>query len=341
MTLLFIVANEQYYRAVFDALSMRLHAERVVTHEGGRFQKSKIRIRINVLFKIVRDFWFLSWVVMRRPGYVVLVCQTSAYAALLIQRLFSYFGKRVDVYLFNFYLHEMGQHRLVQQILRFLLRGRVGMLVQSPNELEYYRLLAPSAVIDHCPYGLSDLPDGTEEERTSGPEVFTGGYTNRDYDTMVEAARHLPQIHVVIACARSNKITVPIPENVEILYDLPTFEFHRRMARSRLVVVPLKHNVGSSGQMVALAAMKLGKPVVYTAFPAVSQYFVDGKTGIGVRAGDVEGMVAVITRLYDAPALSESIGRRAREDVLTRFSRKKFEQQIVARVLRFCCVTKQ
>jgi glycosyltransferase involved in cell wall biosynthesis len=291
--------------------------------------------------KALRDLQFVYRLINRRQGRVVLVGQTTHYAVLLVQRLLSLFGRRVDVYLFNFYLHEMGQRRLVQRILKFLLRGRVGMLVQAPNELAYFRSVAPSAEIDYYPYCLSDLPAGVEEGRASGTEVFAGGYTNRDYDTLVEAARLLPQIPVVIACARANKIAVPVPENVEIVLDLPAIDFHQRMARSRLVVVPLKNDVGSSGQMVALAAMKLRKPVLYTAFPAVSQYFVDGETGIGIRAGDVDGLVTAILRIYDEPALSESIGARAHNDVLARFSRRNFEQEIVTKVLQFCRVPKK
>jgi hypothetical protein len=68
-----------------------------------------------------------------------------------------------------------------------------------------------------------------------------------------------------------NKIPVDVPPNVTLKKDIDKKSFFSLLSRSRMVVIPLLENVGSSGQMVCLAAMQYGKAIVYTDFDVISQ----------------------------------------------------------------------
>lgn len=109
------------------------------------------------------------------------------------------------------------------------------------------------------------LPDG--ESSRSGV-LAVGNDGRRDYETLLESARMLPQISFTII----TRISAPndLPTNVQwrrgdwheqAVSDQALRELYRRAA---CVVVPLKETLQPSGQSVAMQAMMCGAPVVHT-----------------------------------------------------------------------------
>jgi len=236
----------------------------------------------------------------------VFICQTPDYAALFSARLASAPGRRTDVFLLNFYLHRMGQHAAVRRVLKTLMRSRVGLVVQSPSEVDYYSRLAPDAVAEYEPWICEPIAaSGMDAE--PGDYVFSGGYTNRDYDVLIAAATILAEVPLVLACAAANRLPAEVPSNVRIIRDSPKTEFHRLMAAARLVVQPLRDDVGSSSQIVALAAVQTAKCVLYTDIPVVGHCLSDGLTGLACQIGDLDRVVELTVRWYaDGPGPSAS-----------------------------------
>jgi glycosyltransferase involved in cell wall biosynthesis len=73
----------------------------------------------------------------------------------------------------------------------------------------------------------------------------------------------------------------------------------------------LKEKTGSSGQMVALAAMLFKKPVIYTNIDSVSQYFENGISGIPYEINNAEDLANKINCLLSDPQLREKLGTNA------------------------------
>lgn len=90
------------------------------------------------------------------------------YACMLIFRLLGkILGKDAHLYLHNFYLHNLGQNRYVQKVLRFLLHSHnITIIAQTPGEQIYYRNISPTISISFIPY-CSDvqLPPPFDEKR--------------------------------------------------------------------------------------------------------------------------------------------------------------------------------
>ena len=227
----------------------------------------------------------------------------------------------------------MGQHAAVRRVLKTLMGGQVGLVVQSPDEVDYYSSLAPHAIVEYEPWGCGPIAAlGTDREPRD--YVFSGGYTNRDYDLYIAAAEILSHVPFVLACATANRLPAVVPPNVRIIRDSSWNEFHQLIAAARLVVLPLKDDVGSSGQMVALAAMQAAKCVIYTDIPVVGQYFCDGLTGLACPIGNLDRIVELIARWYADKPGAERIGRSARE-VAETFSAEAFESAIARRASIF------
>lgn len=232
------------------------------------------------------------------PG-TLLITDSAHYPCLLLARLLSALGIRKQVYLLNFYIHGLGSRAGVRRVLGWLIGRNISILVQSPSERGYFRALAPHADIRYFPYCRPPIRAVDTGEIRTGDYVFSGGYTNRDYDTLIAAARDLPDVPFVIVSSRLNRLRGGLPPNVRHLLDIDLRSFQNLLAGSRLVVIPLKENVGASGQMVALAGMQFSKAVVYPDFDTVSQYFVDGISGVQYRAGEADFLRDVIRGLFD------------------------------------------
>jgi glycosyltransferase involved in cell wall biosynthesis len=143
------------------------------------------------------------------------------------------------------------------------------------HSVEQRRVLAPIVGrrwrIALVPYQVDTeyWTPGPERAPNDVPLVVAVGSENRDYDTLVEAARGL-NARVVIAAgshwARSIAAAHNLPANVEYLRETLSFAELRELYRSaEVVVVPLHDVENQSGVTTILEAMSMGLPVVVTA----------------------------------------------------------------------------
>jgi glycosyltransferase involved in cell wall biosynthesis len=93
--------------------------------------------------------------------------------------------------------------------------------------------------------------------------------------------------------------------------------------------------VGSSGQLVTLAAMQFRKVIIYANFNVVSQYFEDGFNGLMYKAGDVDCLIAKIESVFDDEEKIKSIGNNARKNWEQYFQRKNYEEAIYQHIIEF------
>ena len=260
----------------------------------------------------------------RAASSTVLIVPLMHVAYLAVARLFLAVGRRRPLYLMNFYVHSRSEWKIFRFVMRRLLTDAVAVSVQSPNEREFYRGLSKRVTLDYVPYGQNQHPVWDPSPQLAqvarGRYVFSGGYTNRDYPSFLRAAARMPDARFVLVCSRHNSFDRQTPKNVTVIEDVSFRDFHALLARATVVVVPLQHDRGSSGQMVALAGMSYGVPVVYTDFPTIAQYFVPDVTGVPVPCGDVDAITRAITRLLDAPDRAKSMGEAARSAYLQSFT---------------------
>lgn len=120
---------------------------------------------------------------------------------------------------------------------------------------------------------------GIEAEGGSRPEIFdeqnryffSGGTSNRDYKTLVKAFEGLKE-RLKIACFPNDLKGIKIPSNVEVNYNLFGKDFLTCMKNAYAVIIPLEDTNISSGQLVLLQAMSLGKAIILTKSGGVEDY---------------------------------------------------------------------
>lgn len=101
----------------------------------------------------------------------------------------------------------------------------------------------------------------------------------------------------------------------------------RRMSESLCVVIPLDDISVSSGQLVVLQAMRMGKPVIVTENVTMSTYIDNGKTGF-IIPKDKDELLRTIDRLASDSELYEKVSRCQRETFLKKFTEEALADRI-------------
>lgn len=282
--------------------------------------------QVSYLFKLLPSF--------PRFRQNQILCFTGHYAAMLLVRVFGPFlPQKFHLYIYNFYLHELGKNAVVRRILRLLLNTKkTTVIVQSPEEVEYYSALSRNPPI-FVPYCEDDRTIATKVDLVPQERyIFTGGYSNRDYGSVLKCAEMVPHVRFVIVASRANKEfdTEPIPPNVTIHIDIEPSQFYGLLKNSACVIIPLKENVGASGQMVAVASMRLEKPVIYTDISAINYYFAIDSAGIPYTVSDSKSLrQAVEGFLSLSSEQAQAMGRRARANYLTQFTSEQANRRLL------------
>jgi glycosyltransferase involved in cell wall biosynthesis len=325
MNVLIVIPYEGYFSRFSSHLEGYLGAEDIqratVTTVMPPYYSyySKTRKILNkrqvVIVMLFNFFYFVyDFAIRKRRKYdvILLAGHVVAIPYLFLVRIFPFINARKNIIVMSFFLHGIGRKKFVRKILRFVLRDkRVFLIVQSDYEVEYYSQLMDKAKVIHFPFCQHEVP--VSEDCGKGEEyIFAGGYTNRDYECLFEAARKVSHKFIVI-CSRLNQMdgVSQKPGNIKLLREVGPADFNGYLNNSKIVIIPLKEKTGSSGQMVALAAMFFKKPIIYTNIDSVSQYFEDGVSGIGYEINNAEDLADKICHLLSEPQLREKLGANA------------------------------
>lgn len=163
-----------------------------------------------------------------------------------------------------------------------------------------------------CTTAETSFREGTGEGR-----VFCGGRTMRDWETLWRAAG---SIRGRVEAVAGVDDLLPEGAGVEVAREVPLEEFRRRMAEADVVALPLRETARSTGQVVLLEAMSMGKAVVTTRLPGTVDYVRDGETGLLTEPGDAAGLAAAVNELLADRERARRMGLAALEECRGRFS---------------------
>jgi glycosyltransferase involved in cell wall biosynthesis len=127
-----------------------------------------------------------------------------------------------------------------------------------------------------------------------GPYICAMGKDGRDYRTLVEAMRQLPDLTLVLVAQPYNLAGVEIPENVKVFCDVPREEALNILKHSQFMALPLEDNDTSCGHITIVSAMFCRKAIVATGSSGIADYFPVGYDAPQPAAGDVASWVVAL-----------------------------------------------
>lgn len=178
---------------------------------------------------------------------------------------------------------------------------------------------------------LVDLPWTTDIRFWNVPEgerqqemICAAGGEMRDYATLVRAMEGLDVPCHIAGALHSTRQDWwnssetgeaerrSIPGNVTFGTMSPT-ELRDLYARSRFVIVPLKPTTSDNGITCMNEAWSMGLPVIVSQVEGQRDAFQEGREGLWVPQGDVEALRSAISKLWEHPEESQSMGLAGRE----------------------------
>lgn len=204
--------------------------------------------------------------------------------------------------------------RIKTALLRLVARRAIGVLTNSSMEVETNaeRFGIPRERLIFVPMH-GTIPDITPATLDEG-YVLAAGRTLRDYASILHAAKKIPR-RILIICGATDLLETTIPDNVEVLREIPREIYLQKLRRCTLVALPLLPTLRSTGQVVMLEAMACGKPVVTTRSPGTVDIIRDGENGRLVPERDPLTLASVVNHLLEHEDEAFALAARAREDL--------------------------
>lgn len=214
------------------------------------------------------------------------------------------------------------------------------VVVSRDMERQLLDLGAPREKLHYNPYGvdLALFKSGEPAAHASPIFVAVGRFVDKKAPHLTLLAfskvnQRIPEARLVMigngelwyACKQLAR-ALKIADAVQFCGPLSHAEVGAIMQQARAFVQhSIRTDYGDSEgtPVVVLEAGAAGLPVVATRHAGIQDVVVDGKTGLLVDEGDVEGMAECMIRLADNPALASQLGNAARERIAAEFTMEK------------------
>lgn len=240
-------------------------------------------------------------------------------------------------------IHQRAFARLLQPLMRRCLERADRIIVSTPAHIDISPLLAP--VREKCaviPFGVN--PDdwrlegpasGTEDDNGESFFLAAGRLVPyKGFDVLIEALAQTDARLVIVGDGpqagdlqrRAERLGVS--GRVRFTGGVDRDTLRRLMNACGAFLLP-SVSANETFGIVQLEAMSCSKAIINTdAHPGIGWVARDGMEGITVRAGNAGDLAAAIRKLWDDPALAESLGNNGVQRVRESFSREQFIRKV-------------
>jgi glycosyltransferase involved in cell wall biosynthesis len=161
--------------------------------------------------------------------------------------------------------------------------------------------------------------------------VSVGADSHRDFPLLLRIAERHPELRFsIVSGAVGVRELGPLPSNVELEVDISLIEVRDRLARARVVALPVRANSYSGATTVLLQAMAMAKPVVVSRTPAIATGYglVDGQSCVLVEPGDEQAFERGLVAVLADDAWGAALGALARQLVEDELSWSRYADAI-------------
>jgi hypothetical protein len=311
-----LLTNEGEFREVTEYLRTKGAKVGVIGPAHGAYLPSKLQIVKSMFSRrspSLRGLWAAE------DRLVVVGWQALRVMAMIRLGLTPRPAKMVVLAL---YIHSARIRSIVNVIIRTLRFPGLSFFTNSQKESD--ELINESRIPsnDVC-YSLwrEDLDGGVaESDVADGEYVFSGGYTNRDYDLLLRAMSGVDAPLVIVASAMNKIDESALSDTTKVHCDLPEADFERLLAKARVVVLALKSQGDGCGQSVLLRVLRNGKPLIMTRHESVVAYVGPDYPGL-VPFDDEIAMKAAIRRVLGDDAFRQQLASEI-QDAQRRLDRR-------------------
>jgi len=220
-----------------------------------------------------------------------------------------------------------------------VLRGAHAIVAYSEREAEELRewFETPDPPVAFVPFGVDVYAFQPVDQAHDVDVVAIGADPLRDFELLLSVASRRPELgFLIVTTADRLRSLGALPPNVTAETDLPLEAVRERLARARVVALPVRENSSSGATTTLLRAMAMAKPVVVSLTQAIAHgYDLEDRVNCRlVPPGDADAFEQALLKTSTGADASISLGIRARETVVRNFSWERYTDALWELLLR-------
>lgn len=226
---------------------------------------------------------------LRKADHIIMIGNYFSTFMLLLNKLHIIHPNKL--YWWGFFIHGAKAQRVLKGLFKVTYSKNVRFVIFSQFEKKLYPQrfgLEPEAFIS-LPYGdwVNSPPEDCAPRNGKDSYYFAGGYSNRDYATLLKAWEGIKQKLVIIGSKNNADLLAytqhPTNPFVQVMLDTTPEVFEQTMRGAKACVMPFKSNTGASGQTVALKCMRMKIVIIASYTDTMTEYIKNGETGYLLR----------------------------------------------------------
>lgn len=253
---------------------------------------------VKKLKRYMKYFWLPFKVFKKRRNYKTIVAWQQFFG-IILAIYFRIFHVNVDkapaIYIMELiYLPRKGiLGKVYRAFVAYGVRANYvkAIFVFSNNEKERYadELGIEASKMFVLQLGIEDEYERFEKEITDEGFYVAAGRSNRDYQFLINNWPYDKKLFIITE-------SLPVQNdrgNIELVSNCYNDDYLSYVAKCHAVIVPLENEEVSSGQLVVLQAMMLGKPVIVSENICIREYIASNKNGIIIKKNKEELLKAI------------------------------------------------
>lgn len=186
--------------------------------------------------------------------------------------------------------------------------------------------------IDKTPSLLRDdygnLENLNSEFQDCGRTVFCGGNNGRDWELMMNIARHMTDVkfYIIMPPSEFEKFNNSVPQNVTLLKNIPTETFFEIQKKCSLTVLPL-NTQAPAGLIVIFSAGLMEKAIITSDTVCTREYINNGNEGT-LLTNDLEQYIQCINKQLSDIEQRKTLGKNLKAKIVSTFSPEKYIQTL-------------
>jgi glycosyltransferase involved in cell wall biosynthesis len=216
----------------------------------------------------------------------------------------------IDHYVFSFNFPELPTG-LRRRLMRYAFRNIGQFSVHSSMERDlysqYFDIPKDRIYLRLWSIGVPDV--SPEYPLQEGRYVSSIGGNGRDYRTLLEAARGLPDIQFVLVVRPESLVGLEVPLNVKVIVNAAFEAAMNIMQHSAFTVLPLLGSTVPAGHVTLVCAMHLGRAIIATDSAGIHDYVRSDHNGLLCQPFSPDSLAQAIARLWSN---SDEIARLSR-----------------------------
>lgn len=182
----------------------------------------------------------------------------------------------------------------------------------------YFPEYASKIFSTYMPIISASAENGTvpfkHSEKNNPYQVFSGGLSDRDFDTVVDAFTGT-DISVVIVCSETYIFKQPdlITSNITVKRGVSESEYHALLSSSFCVVVALEYENSSCGQLLFSFCMNNEIPIIASDCYGTRDYIANNENGILVPVKDKNAILTAYSKLVEDQEFKSGLLLKSKE----------------------------